>query len=98
MLVSAGSDMEGRPGMGDPVTAKARAAGATANATGKMLDIVHDTGGYLGRVFADVPADLIGVIGGAWLRERHIRLRARLRRPTEEILRQRDVQDGIEVR
>ena len=39
--------MEGRPGMDDPVTAIARAAEATANATGKMLDIVHDTGGYL---------------------------------------------------
>ena len=97
MLVSAGSELEGRPGMDDPVTATAKAAEATANATGKMLDIVHDTGGYLGRVFADVPADLIGVVGGAWLRERHIRLRARLRRRTEEILRERDVQDVIEL-
>jgi hypothetical protein len=83
--------------MDDPVTATAKAAEATANAAGKALEIVHDAGGYLGRVFADVPADLVGALGGAWLHERHIRLRSRLRRRTEEILRERDVQEVIEL-
>jgi Abortive infection alpha len=83
----------------DPATtqAVAKATEETAKATGKGLEIVHDTGGYLRRVFAEVPADLVGVVGGAWLHERHIRLRDKLRRRTEQILRERDVQDVIEL-
>jgi hypothetical protein len=48
-------------------------------------------------VFADLPADLVGVAGGAWLHEIHARLRDKLRRRTEQILRERDVQDVIEL-
>jgi hypothetical protein len=54
-------------------------------------------GGYLRNVFAEVPADLVGVAGGAWLHEVHIRIKDAWRRRTEEILRERDVQDVIEL-
>jgi hypothetical protein len=33
---------------------------------GKLAAIVHDVGGYLRGVFGEVPADLVGVLGGAW--------------------------------
>jgi Abortive infection alpha len=83
----------------DPATtqAVAKAAEESAKTAGKALEIVHDAGGYLRSVVADVPADLVGVVGGAWLRERHIRLRDKLRRRTEQILRERDVQEVIEL-
>ena len=83
--------------MDDPATASAKAIEETAKTTGKALDIVHDTGGYLGRVFGDVPTDLVGVLGGAWLSECHIRIRDRFRRRTEQILRERNVQEFIEL-
>jgi hypothetical protein len=83
----------------DPETTRAlaKAAGATARTAGQALEIVHDTGGYLSRVFGNVPEDVVGVCGGAWLHERHIRLRERLRRRTELILQERDVQEVIEL-
>ena len=83
----------------DPATtqAVAKAAEESAKTAGKGLEIVHDTGGYLHGVFADLPADLVGVAGGAWLHEIHARLRDKLRRRTEQILRERDVQDVIEL-
>jgi hypothetical protein len=83
----------------DPATtqAVAKAAEESAKTVGKALEIVHDAGGYLRKVIADVPQDLVGVLGGVWLHERHIRLRDRLRRRTEEILGERDVGEVIEL-
>jgi hypothetical protein len=83
----------------DPATtqAVAKAAEESAKTAGKALEIVHDVGGYLRGVFAEVPADLVGVAGGAWLHEIHARLRDKLRRRTEQILRERDVQEAIEL-
>ena len=72
--------------MDDTATATAKAAEAIAKSTGQALEIVHDTGGYLRHVFGEVPADVVGVLGGAWLHERHIRIRDALRRRTEQIL------------
>jgi hypothetical protein len=43
------------------IRAPAKAAEATAKTAGKASEIVHDVGGYLGRVFGDVPADLVEV-------------------------------------
>src|ERR1700730_10105818 len=83
--------------MSDPATATAKAAEEAAKTAGKALEIVHAPGGYLARVFGNVPADLIGVLGGAWLSERHIRLRDALRRRTEALFRERDVQEVLEV-
>jgi hypothetical protein len=81
----------------DPATtqAVAKAAEATAKATGQALEIAHDTGGYLRQVFGEVPTDLVGVLGGAWLHERHIRIRDALRRRTEQLLRERAVQEVV---
>jgi len=83
----------------DPATtqAVAKAAEESAKTAGKALEIVHDAGGYLRRVIGDVPQDLVGVLGGAWLHERHMRLRDRLRRRTEQILQERDVEEVIEL-
>jgi hypothetical protein len=83
----------------DPETTKAVAGAVeeTAKATGKGFDIVHDTGGYLRHVFGEAPADIVGVLGGAWLHERHIRIRDKYRRRTEQIVRERDVQEFVEL-
>src|SRR5262245_20062278 len=83
----------------DPETtqAMANAVEESAKATGKGLDIVHEMGGYLRHVFGEVPADLVGVLGGAWLHEFHIRIRAKLRHRTEEILRERDRTELIDL-
>ena len=47
----------------DPATtqAVAKAAEESAKTAGKALEIVHDVGGYLRGVFAEVPADLVGL-------------------------------------
>jgi hypothetical protein len=83
----------------DPATtqATAKAVEETAKTAGQALEIVHDTGGYLRQVFGDVPGDLVNVVGGAWLHEFSIRLRDKLRRRTEQILRERDLQEVIEL-
>jgi hypothetical protein len=71
----------------DPATtqAVAKAAEESAKTAGKALEIVHDVGSYLRDVFADLPADLVGVGGGGWLHEIHIRLRDKWRQRTEQI-------------
>jgi hypothetical protein len=83
--------------MDDPVSASANATRAVAEASAKALEVVHDAGGYLRHVLADVPADLIGVLGGAWLHERHVRIRERLRQRTEEILEKRRVEKLADI-
>jgi hypothetical protein len=83
--------------MDDPATASANAVEAIAKTTGQALDVIHDTGGYLRHVFGEVPADLVGVLGGAWLHERHLRIRDALRHRTEQLIRERNVQEAIEL-
>jgi hypothetical protein len=83
--------------MDDPATASANAVEAIAKTAGQALDVIHDTGGYLRHVFGEVPADLVGVLGGAWLHERHIRIRDALRGRTEQLLRERNVEQTIEL-
>jgi Abortive infection alpha len=78
----------------DPVTATA--VEATANATGKALEIIHDTGAYLNRVFDDIPANVVGFIGD-WVREQRVRNLDALGRRTAKILAERDVQERIEL-
>ena len=83
----------------DPATtqAVAKAAEETAKAAGKVTDIVHDTGGYLRRVFADLPEDLVGLAGGDWLHEVRIRNRDKWRQHTEKLLQKRDRHEAIEL-
>src|SRR5260370_35198248 len=82
--------------MSDPATATAKAAEEAAKTGGKALEIVHDTGGYLARVFGDLPADVVG-LAGDWVHERRIQLRDKWSRRTQQILRERDVQEVIEL-
>jgi hypothetical protein len=81
----------------ETVKAVANAVEAAAKPAEKALDIVHDTGGYLRGVISDVPADLVGVLGGAWLHESHVRIRDKLRRRTEQILQERHQQAVVEL-
>jgi len=83
----------------DPATtqAVAKAAEETAKTAGKALDIAHDTGGYLGRVVGDLPANVVGVLGADWLREQRFRNIDRMKRRTAKILRERDVIQAIEL-
>jgi hypothetical protein len=76
--------------MDDPLTGPAKAVEETAKVAGKALDTLN-------RVFGDVPGDLGGVVGGAWLHEFHTRLRDKLRRRTDQILRDRNVQEVIKL-
>jgi hypothetical protein len=83
----------------DPATtqAVAKAAEESAKTAGQALEIVHDTGGYLRQMIDEVPTDLVGVLGGAWLHERHIRIRDALRCRTEQLIRERNVEEIIEL-
>jgi hypothetical protein len=83
----------------DPATtqAVAKAAEESAKTAGRGLEIVYAAGGYLRHVFGEVPADVAGVLGGAWLHERHIRIRDALRRRTEQLVRERNVPEIIEL-
>jgi len=76
----------------DPATtqATAKAVEESAKTAGKALDTLN-------KVIGDVPSDLVGVLGGAWLYEQHICIKDKLRRRTEQLLRERDVQELAEV-
>jgi hypothetical protein len=85
--------------MTDPETirAVAKAVEAAAKPTNTALEIVRDAGGYLSRVISNVPEDLVEIVGGAWLHEQHIRLRDKLCRRTEQIFRERDRREAVEL-
>ena len=51
---------------------------------------------FIDRVLGEPLADAVGLLGGNWLHERCIRQREALRRRTEQILRDRDVEEVIE--
>jgi hypothetical protein len=83
--------------MVDPATASAGAVEAVAKTTGQALDIVHDTGGYLNRVFGDLVVNAVGWIIGDWVGEKRRRNFDALCRRTIDILQARDVRDFIEL-
>ena len=70
---------------------------AVAKTTGQALDIVHDTGGYLNRVFGDLVVNAVGWIIGDWVSEKRRRNFDALCHRTIEIFRERDVRDLIEL-
>jgi abortive infection alpha-like protein len=74
----------------DPATA--RAVEATARATDKALNIIHDTGGYLREVIGELPKNAVGLLGGDWLGEKRRRNLDAMMRRTVVILRERDSQ------
>lgn len=48
------------------------------------------------RPVTDIASDILGVFGGAWLHEKHERIRRRLKEETEEIFRERGVREPQE--
>jgi hypothetical protein len=83
--------------MVDPATASAGAVEAVAKTTGQALDIVHDTGGYLNRVFGDLVVNAVGWSIGDWVGEKRRRNFDALSRRTIEIFREREVEHLIEL-
>ncbi len=55
----------------------------------KALDSVGKLGDFLSKVFGTLPEDVVGIVGGDWLRHTRIRIGAKLAQRTEEILRDR---------
>jgi hypothetical protein len=53
--------------------------------------------GFLARIFGTVPEDVIGILGGDWLRQVRIRNFAKLSQRTEEILRERGIFESTEA-
>jgi hypothetical protein len=62
-----------------------------AKTAGTALAVAGKAGSYIAWVLGTVPHDLVGVLGGDWLRQVRIRNLARLHDRTEEILRSRGV-------
>ncbi|MBT6045849.1 MAG: DUF4393 domain-containing protein [Candidatus Scalindua sp.] len=60
----------------------------------KGLEITGALGGFLSRVFGTVPEDVVGVVGGDWLRQVRIRNADRLARKTDEILKERGIEEN----
>jgi hypothetical protein len=78
----------------DPDTA--HAVEETAKATGKAIDMVTDSGQYVGAVLGDLPHDLVGIMGD-WVKHKRARRWARLSAETGEILRARGIGNREEV-
>ncbi len=62
----------------------------------KTLETGEKLGGFLSRVFGTLPEDVVGVVGGDWLRHVRIRNADRLAARTEEILKQRGIENKTE--
>ncbi len=62
----------------------------------KALETGEKLGGFLGRVFGTAAEDVVGVIGGDWLRQVRIRNADKLAARTEEILKQRGIENKTE--
>ena len=60
------------------------------------LETAQKLCGFLARIFGTIPEDVIGVLGGDWLRQVRIRNFARLAQRTEEILRDRGILESTE--
>ncbi len=63
----------------------------------KALDIGENLGKFLSRVFGTLPNDVVGVIGGDWLRHFRILNADRLATKTEEILKQRGIEKKLSL-
>ncbi len=60
-----------------------------AKTTGKAIDAGVKAGGYLDRIFGDLPDNLVGLGVADWVRHKRIRRLAELEKETEEILQKR---------
>jgi len=60
------------------------------------LETAQKLCGFLARIFGTVPEDVIGILGGDWLRHVRIRNFAKLSQRTEEILKERGILESVE--
>ena len=75
---------------------EAKAVQELAKLGSRALDSTDHLGNFLSRVFGTLPEDVVGVVGGDWLRHIRIRNVAKLAQRTEEILRNRGILDQTE--
>ncbi len=82
--------------MGDesePVTAVAKAVEETAKTGRALVEAGSDLAGFIGKALGTVPEDTVGLLGGDHLHELRIRNLDKISHKTEEILRERGVED-----
>ena len=77
----------------EAVTEGARAAQEVAKTAGKGLDLVKDAGGYLAWMVGTTPQDVIGLLGGDYLRQVRLRNWMRIGQKTKQELKDRSVDE-----
>jgi len=70
----------------------AHAVEETAKAVGKAIDAAADAGKYAAGVLGDLPHDLVGIMGD-WVKQQRARRWAGLQADSEQILRERGVEN-----
>jgi len=83
--------------MNDSITAQAEATKAVAGTTGKAIELAGKAGNFWAKVFGEVPQDLVGLLGGDYLRHARHRNLERLGRETDRILSSRGITSPKEV-
>ncbi len=76
-----------------PITAVAKAAEETAKTGRALVEAGSDLASFVGKALGTVPEDTVGLLGGDHLHELRIRNLDKISRKTEEILRERGVED-----
>ncbi len=81
----------------DPITAVAKAVEKTARTGRALVEAGSDLASFVGKALGTVPEDTVGLLGGDHLRELRIRNLDKISRKTEEILRERGVEDPVPI-
>jgi hypothetical protein len=76
--------------------ASARAIEETAKATSNAIAAAVKGGNYVGDVIGDLPRDLVGLVGD-WVKHKRLRRWAELMEDTQQILRERGVENREEI-
>ena len=77
----------------DPITAVAKAVEETAKTGRALVETGSDLASFVGKALGTIPEDTVGLLGGDRLHELRIRNLDKISRKTEEILRERGVED-----
>lgn len=77
----------------DPITAVAKAVEETAKTGQALVEAGSDLARFVGKALGTAPEDTVGLLGGNLLHQLHIRNLDKVSRKTEEILRQRGVEE-----
>ena len=75
----------------------AKAVNAVADIGDKTSDTTEKLSEFLSRVFGTVPEDASGFLGGDWLRHVRIRNLRKLAQRTDEIIRERKIENATEA-